>query len=398
MISRSRAILSRVPSFDCYKTLGLGRRCSESEIKTAYRVLVKQHHPDVNGGKSSSRFIEIQQAYETLTERREEHDSTHPDKKPQTNWTPHTKNSWWSENFTDPSEDFEEIWRRMKSRHFRSDEDDRNRQNEDGRNRQRRKTRFSTETGKTSDPESKPGILKVESEISWMIGTFLRISDFNGRAAYEKSGKKFPVFLFWSRKFGDWKFHRRLKDEDTCLAFNEDGQKFPTNLRSAWIVHRRGHWEKSKVRISGERSDDQKVKQEISTWTVEELKSYLTESGQAVQAAQCVEKKELIDLVVAIMNNSETSDIKIEIASRAHMGSAVELPTPSLSRKCRLHGNRVEHFGGGDVADWILKHGNRLRYYGVFEDKKFQYGLVWANNKEWQRVYVQHVRKPLKDE
>ena len=35
---------------DHYATLGLHRRCTDAQIRAAYRILAKQHHPDLNGG------------------------------------------------------------------------------------------------------------------------------------------------------------------------------------------------------------------------------------------------------------------------------------------------------------------------------------------------------------
>lgn len=35
---------------DHYATLGLDRGCSDAQIRTAYRLLARRHHPDVNGG------------------------------------------------------------------------------------------------------------------------------------------------------------------------------------------------------------------------------------------------------------------------------------------------------------------------------------------------------------
>lgn len=39
---------------DHYLTLGLHRRCTQEQIRTAYRVLAKRHHPDVNGGSAEA--------------------------------------------------------------------------------------------------------------------------------------------------------------------------------------------------------------------------------------------------------------------------------------------------------------------------------------------------------
>ena len=53
---------------DHYATLGLDRRCTATQIREAYRLLAKQHHPDVNGGcaKAAARTRELNMAYEIL--------------------------------------------------------------------------------------------------------------------------------------------------------------------------------------------------------------------------------------------------------------------------------------------------------------------------------------------
>ena len=47
-----------------YEELGLKQNATKSEIKSSYRSLVKQHHPDAGGEKE--RFLAIQNAWETL--------------------------------------------------------------------------------------------------------------------------------------------------------------------------------------------------------------------------------------------------------------------------------------------------------------------------------------------
>jgi DnaJ-class molecular chaperone len=51
---------------DHYKTLGVERNASPDEIKQAYRKLASIHHPDKGG--DTSKFQEIQSAYETLSD------------------------------------------------------------------------------------------------------------------------------------------------------------------------------------------------------------------------------------------------------------------------------------------------------------------------------------------
>ncbi|MBI5053125.1 MAG: DnaJ domain-containing protein [Chloroflexi bacterium] len=53
---------------DYYKILGVEKGASETEIKSAYRKLAKQYHPDKNLGdkKAEEKFKEINEAYEVL--------------------------------------------------------------------------------------------------------------------------------------------------------------------------------------------------------------------------------------------------------------------------------------------------------------------------------------------
>ena len=49
-----------------YEELGLKKNATKSEIKSSYRSLVKQHHPDAGG--ENERFLAIQNAWETLND------------------------------------------------------------------------------------------------------------------------------------------------------------------------------------------------------------------------------------------------------------------------------------------------------------------------------------------
>jgi DnaJ-class molecular chaperone len=55
---------------DYYQTLGLARDADEKAIRTAYRKLARQHHPDLNPNDAAAeeRFKEITEAYEVLTD------------------------------------------------------------------------------------------------------------------------------------------------------------------------------------------------------------------------------------------------------------------------------------------------------------------------------------------
>ncbi len=56
---------------DPYRVLGLARGASLAEVKRAYRLLVKQYHPDSAGERALPRFLAIQAAYESLVHGRQ---------------------------------------------------------------------------------------------------------------------------------------------------------------------------------------------------------------------------------------------------------------------------------------------------------------------------------------
>ncbi|MDH4379032.1 MAG: DnaJ C-terminal domain-containing protein [Vampirovibrionales bacterium] len=61
---------------DYYQLLGVSRSASEKEIKSAYRKLARQHHPDSATG-NENKFKEINEAYEVLgdAEKRRQYDA-----------------------------------------------------------------------------------------------------------------------------------------------------------------------------------------------------------------------------------------------------------------------------------------------------------------------------------
>ncbi len=66
------------PAANHYATLGLDPRCTDAQIRTAYRLLAKQLHPDVNGNSPTAvaRTQALNAAYEILSDpaRRREYD------------------------------------------------------------------------------------------------------------------------------------------------------------------------------------------------------------------------------------------------------------------------------------------------------------------------------------
>lgn len=57
-------------SKDPYTILNVSRDASDDDIKKAYRSMAKKMHPDVNGGKTTKEFQEVQSAYEQIQKER----------------------------------------------------------------------------------------------------------------------------------------------------------------------------------------------------------------------------------------------------------------------------------------------------------------------------------------
>jgi len=72
-VRHSRKIeVSIMPKKDYYEILGVSRDASDEDIRTAYKKLIKEWHPDRHTGNdkkvAEQKFKEIQEAYEVLSE------------------------------------------------------------------------------------------------------------------------------------------------------------------------------------------------------------------------------------------------------------------------------------------------------------------------------------------
>ena len=83
---------------DYYSTLGVSKNASEKELKSAYKKLSMQHHPDRTGG-DDSKFKEINEAYSTLRDPQKRHQYDNP------------QPSFTSQTFRDPH--FQDIFSQM---------------------------------------------------------------------------------------------------------------------------------------------------------------------------------------------------------------------------------------------------------------------------------------------
>lgn len=427
-------------SDQCYSALGLSPGCHEEQIKQAYRKLAKVNHPDLGG--STEKFVKIQKAYESLMDPANRSKSSRQFTANSGSQSPYwrswnTGSTWWNGTGASQSSyssdkdfetDFEEQWRKFterKGRHrgrsFKSKKDfkdaDENdtgdsfdsrdesyRSEKNGSASHGRQSRRSTKaSGSSTQSEAIPNRIRLtlEKSTSAISGEYERISKFNGRLCFKSNSN---MFIFWSNKNKDWKISESLKDDGNCVAFND---RIHPSIDSPMIIGDSSKWmvwsDRARKFLPNKLLVEEYA-EDYSAWTVERLRERLESMGLKEKADRCFDKSELIELTKIYASTSsigkkrdESRDFSADapipeghyrLCSRQRHDGVVQAP-PVLSDRCSIGKNRVEKFLGKleSVEGWLLKHGDRKRYYGAFDsEKQFCFGLIWKHNKVWARA------------
>jgi curved DNA-binding protein CbpA len=412
-----------------YATLGLSAGSSEDQIKSAYRKLVKLHHPDLGG--ETERFVRIQRAYEFLMDPSKRGNSERSSSGGPVNSASNsqywrswgTDQSWWngkSNTGYSPENDFdsefEAQWEkfsrdrmRQSNRKFKakkgynayepgaesadSESTSGSRSNDSSQGRHSRKQKK-----RTVDPVELPTCISIKSDRESISGRFERVSKFNGRICFHNSTSN--LFMFWSNQNKDWKISDALRDDGNCVAFNDRihpslDLPFVVGDSTRWMV-----WNERGRRYIPTKVIVDVVEEDYSQWSIDKLRQRLRELGLEQKMEDCFEKGELVELMrlygktegkpdsKQIRADSPIPEGSYRLCSRQRHDGVVQAP-PVLSDKCTVSKNRVEKFIGKleQVEEWLVKHGDRRRYYGVFDsDRNFCFGLVWKNHKNWART------------
>ncbi|KAF4672590.1 PCI domain-containing protein 2 [Perkinsus chesapeaki] len=455
------------PRFDSYAELGVHQHSSDKEVRAAYLKAVKQHHPDAGG--NHDKFVRVQQAYEHINKEKKDGGAASTAKPNYNTSSSSSSTSstngnggfgsggfggttwWWStgrpkgEDFAFDEREFEKAWSKFKRTQRRQgnnkwaqyqsdtdeedyyDESDEERIFERRKNnspRERRRERDSTRRAyarytdenmnprdrkpKTTAGRSIVDIFTAHTYHSGLLnGTYKRIGLFNGRPAYRRiSGNdRWPVFLYYSERFNDWKLHSQLRDTNLCYAFLDDpdcSDAFElANSAEPWFVfndrkHRYEILSDMKLTIpnranaeSAEPSSNdtksvpptEEELEAVSSWSAAELKQWLLDSDMASKAELCFEKGDLVSAVRELM----------ALGVRPKNGTRSEEATRSDRLQSSYHafGNRIEfaYKSGQPLEEYFMTYGDRGRVYGVFVDGQYKFSVIWdRKNGRWARA------------
>ncbi|EER17901.1 hypothetical protein Pmar_PMAR027617, partial [Perkinsus marinus ATCC 50983] len=162
-------------------------------------------------------------------------------------------------------------------------------------------------------------------------GTYKRIGIFNGRPAYRRisGNERWPVFLYYSERFNDWKLHSQLRDTNLCYAFLDDPECSNAfdlmKSTEPWFVfndrkHRYEILSDMKLTLptragattsagDSDATDDAgppataEEVEAVSSWSAGELKQWLEDCGMAKKAELCFEKNDLVSAVRELMKS-----------------------------------------------------------------------------------------------
>ena len=420
---------------DCFNALGVPPGSSEQSVKDAYRKLAKIHHPDLGG--NTDKFVKIQKAYEGLMDgslrmesQKSEANSSGANRAGYwSSWD--AGGTWWKESKSssysekDFEAEFERDWQRFNKtkrsqfkRGFRAksktDEESAEESGggssgsqEDCYKREKEESIFNgghsarERVGRKEKKFPEKILLSCDREFTdSLTGEYSRVSKFNGRACFSNSTS--GVFLFWSNRNKDWKISKCLKDDGNCLAFNDRihpsiDYPFRINESARWMV-----WNDRARRYLPAKLKAVESSVDYASWTGDQLKEALLLRGLQDKVSDCYEKHELEELMrlYGHLKPSEKPTLSsaqdpipegyFRICSRQRHDGVVQSP-PVLNDRCRVGRNRVESYCGPveKIEEWLLKHGDRRRYYGVFDsERNFCFGLIWKNNKAWGRAGV----------
>ncbi|KAF4713322.1 PCI domain-containing protein 2 [Perkinsus olseni] len=389
-----RRHFSAAPRFDSYAELGVHRHSSDKEVREAYLKAVKQHHPDAGGDhdkfvRVQQAYERINKEKKDGGGPKSTNGASSASSSSSSYSYPNSGAGfgsggfggatwWWSsgrpkgEDFAFDEREFEKAWSKFKRTQRRQgnsrwtqyqsdtdeeedyfDESDEERIFERRRNNSPKERRRERENARRAyarpyaDENMNPRDRKPKATAGHSIvdistshtyhsgllnGTYKRIGIFNGRPAYRRmsGNERWPVFLYYSERFNDWKLHSQLRDTNLCYAFLDDPEcsnAFDlTKSSEPWFVfndrkHRYEILSDMKLTLpsragssaaaesdatDGTASGPEATAEElgaVSSWSATQLKRWLEDSGMGSKAELCFEKSDLVSAVQELMRS-----------------------------------------------------------------------------------------------